>query len=172
MAILPTQAMAASSPMFEMLQRLCLDTRAEPAAVAKAGADWTVVQTLPAPLLAMYGGPFDQIVSRSHPASGDEEYLLISGTRKELFGQRRTCVLSGPLDADASSAAKAWTGGVRPAFGGGEDLASYLILDTPTGWRAPTSEEAKDPKNLGHLVSLTVATQIDVTILNVSTFAP
>lgn len=169
---LPVPASAAPNTMFETLQRLCLDTRAEPAAVAKAGADWPVVETVPANFLKLFGGPFDQVVSRSHPAPGGGEYRLVSGTRKESFGLRRTCVLSGPLDASAASAAKAWTGGAKPAFDGGAVVTAYLILDTTSGRRAVTPAEAKDPKNFEHLVSLSAATMIDTTILNVSTFTP
>lgn len=168
---LPVPASAAPNAMFETLRRLCLETRAEPAAVAKAAADWPVADTPPAGFRPLYGGPFDQVVSRSHPAPGGDEYLLVSGTHKESFGLRRTCVLSGPLDAGVGPAARTWTGGVKAAFGGG-DITGYLILDTPAGWRAATLAEAQDPKNFDHLLSLMVAAMIDTTILNVSTYTP
>ncbi|WP_165191032.1 hypothetical protein [Caulobacter soli] len=168
---LPIPASAAPNAMFQTLQRLCLDTRAEPAAVAKAAADWPVADTPPARCLNLYGGPFDKVVSRSHPTPGGDEYLLVSGTRREPFGLRRTCVLSGPLDAGVGPAVRTWTGGVKAAFSGG-DITSYLILDTPTGWRAATPAEVKDPKNFDHLLSLVVAAMIDTTILNVSTYTP
>jgi len=95
-AILPTQAMAAPSPMFEMFQRLCLDTQGRSAAVGALTGDWTIVDDLPAPLLRSLGGPFDQVVTRTHPAANDEEYMLVSGLN--AADQRRTCTLTGRGD--------------------------------------------------------------------------
>jgi hypothetical protein len=166
-AILPTQALAAPSPMFDIFQRVCLDTQGEPAAVGALTEDWTVVDNLPAPLLRSLGGPFDKVTSRTKPTTSDEEYMLVSGVHGA--DQRRTCTMTGPGDPEASAATRQWVGDLKPILGGG-DSVSYLIFDTPAGRRAPTPEEANDAKNANRLTSVTVSTQMDVTLLSLSAF--
>ena len=51
-------------------------------------------------------------------------------------------------------------------------MASYLLIDTPTGRRAATPAEAKDDANATRLISVTVSTQMDLTMLSLTTFAP
>ncbi len=154
-------SLAAPSAMFDQFQRLCLETHAEPAAVAKAvadaAADWTVVPDFPAAMLPAYGGPFDQVTVRSRPAPDDDSILLVSGVRGRPESQSQVCTLSGPFDGAAAQAAKAWLGEVKPVSGPGPD-GLYMILDTPTGRRAATGAEIKDRTNLGRLTGLIVQT--------------
>lgn len=156
--------LAGSSPMFDQFERLCLKTRAEPAAVAKAvastGADWTIVDDFPPALLPAYGGPFDQVTVRSRPAPDDDSILLVSGVEGPPESQGHICTLSGPFDPTAAGAAKAWLGDVKPLSGPGPD-GLYMILETPAGRRAATGVELKDRANLGKLMGLTVATAPD-----------
>ena len=92
---LPVRAHSAPSPMFEMFERLCLATQGEPDAVAKASADWTIVDDLPS--LQSLGAPFDTVSvhSRPAPAASMEDYLLVAGVHREQGLQRRTCTLTG-----------------------------------------------------------------------------
>jgi hypothetical protein len=155
-------ALAASSPMFDQFERLCLKTRAEPAAVAKAvaSADWTIVDDFPPAMLPAYGGPFDQVTVRSRPAPDDDSILLVSGVKGPAESQGQVCTLSGPFDPAAAGAAKVWLEGVKPISGPGPD-GLYMILETPEGRRAATRAELKDRANLGKLMGLTVATAPD-----------
>lgn len=158
---LAAPVVAAPSAMFDQFERLCLKTRAEPAAVAKAvtetAADWTVVRDFPAAMLPAYGGPFDQVTVRSRPAPDDDSILLVSGLRGHPESQSQVCSLSGPFDAAAAQAAKAWLGDVKPVSGPGPD-GLYMILETPTGRRAATGAEIKDRANLDRLTGLIVQT--------------
>ena len=172
LAALPVRAHAAPSPMFEMFERLCLATQGEPDAVAKASADWTTVDDLP-PLQGL-GAPFDTVSvhSRPAPAASMEDYLLVAGVHREEGLQRRTCTLTGPGDPTSGPATRAWAGGAKPLLGGDALMASYLLIDTPTGRRAATPAEAKDDANATRLISVTVSTQLDLTMLSLTTFAP
>jgi hypothetical protein len=172
LAALPVSAHAEPSPMFEMFKRLCLDTQGEPGAVAKASVDWTAVDQ-PPPLQGL-GAPFDAVSVRSRPSKAEsmEDYLLVAGVHREQGLLRRTCTLAGPEDPASSAATRIWTGDAKPIFGGDELMASYLLIDTPTGRRAATPAEAKDDANATRLISVTVSTQLDLTMLSLTRFVP
>ncbi len=165
-----TPGFAASSPMFEQFERLCLSTRAQPVAVAKtvAGGDWTTAKDFPKALLPAYGGPFDQVTVRSRPAPDDDSFLLVSGTRGWAEGNNQVCTLSGPFDAAAIPALQAWLGGIKPLHGAGPD-GFYTILETATGRRAATKLETQDAANRDRLMTLVVAIVADE-IITLSAF--
>ena len=160
-AAFASPSLAAPSSMFDQFERLCLKTRAKPAAVTKAVseaiADWTIVRDFPAAMLPAYGGPFDHATVWSRPAADDESILLVSGVKGPTKNQSQICTLSGPFDPTAAQAAKAWLAEIKPLGGPGPD-GLYMILETPTGRRAATGAELKDQTNLNQMMGLTVQT--------------
>ena len=153
-------SLAAPSPMFDQFERLCLNTHAEPAAVARAatstGADWEVVDDLPPWALQIYGGPFNQVTVRSRPALNDDTFMLVSGLKSLPGNRAQVCTLSGPIDAAASSALRAWLGDIKPAVGPGPDgaFAIYEVLETSRGRRAATKAEVQDRANFDKLIAV------------------
>jgi len=159
-AAVASPSLAAPSSMFDQFEHLCLKTRAEPVAVAKAvseAADWTIVRDFPSAMLPAYGGPFDHATVWSRPAPDDDSILLVSGVEGPTENQSQICTLSGPFDAAAAQAAKAWLAEIKPLSGPGPD-GLYMILETPTGRRAATGAELKDRSNLNKMMGLTVQT--------------
>jgi hypothetical protein len=164
----PIVAQAASpAALFPQFKQQCIDPAAKPA------KGWTRVDNLPAGLMAAYGGPFDRAVTWSRPAPDGDSYLLVSGVQKIDGGERRTCTLSGPADANAGAQARAWIGpSAQPVVGHEDDMASYLLIDARGAPRSATVEERRDSRNASRISGLAVATDADVTTLSFSSFTP